>query len=75
MFNVSGLSLWSALIHPLFHTTQMDKEIFYHHYCPSFKPKIIIVDRQWGSSITGHCCPICGQRADYYQVFKILSSV
>lgn len=48
MFNVSGLSLWSALIHPLFHTTQMDKEIFYHHYRHSFKPKIIIVDRQWG---------------------------
>lgn len=37
-FNVPGLSLWSALIHPLFHTTLMDKEIFYHHHCLGFEP-------------------------------------
>lgn len=26
------------LFHSSFHTTLTDKEIFYHHYCPGFKP-------------------------------------
>lgn len=38
MFNVSGLSLRSPLTHPLFHTTIMDREIFYRHYHPGCKP-------------------------------------
>lgn len=33
-----GLALWSSLNHLLFHTTQIEKEIFYHQCCPSFKP-------------------------------------
>lgn len=34
----SCMALWSPLIHLLFHTAQIEKEIFYHHCRPGLKP-------------------------------------